>query len=300
MIGPSLYLTFWQVAERWAQELNKPVMDVVQIMRARATYKYPYPYPCQVPSLLVWPTACFSAQGEISELSMFNANRMAEKELSPSLEELKLSGSKYQTIYRTPEYIAAEVFLNSADCPPESTEEIKRHLSLFAIRREDFGKWCLAEGEPLPRFWFHVEEEKKTSCPDALHKKKSNNLPDRKGQTISKEKRRKEEDFTRITASLFKQLQEEGNSEVLEPRQIDAFLNCLKKRINDDVKLKDSMETYSELIERVKIGDPQQCILMKKPRVVAGQTARKNKWYTRNDLSRRLSELRSILRAVLS
>ena len=300
MIGPSLYLTFWQVAERWAQELNKPVIDVVQIMRARVTYKYPYPYPCQVPSLLVWPTACFSAQGEISELSMFNANRMAEKELSPSLEELKLSGSKYQTIYRTPEYIAAEVFLNSADCPPESTEEIKRHLSLFAIRREDFGKWCLAEGEPLPRFWFHVEEEKKTSCPDALPKKKSNNLPDRKGQTIPKEKRRKEEDFTRITASLFKQLQEEGNSEVLEPRQIDAFLNCLKKRINDDVKLKDSMETYSELIERVKSGDPQQCILMKKPRVVAGQTARKNKWYTRNDLSRRLSELRSILRAVLS
>lgn len=299
MIGSSPYLTFWQVAERWAQELNKPVMDIVQIMRAQATYKYPYPHPCQVPSLLVWPTACFSAQGEISELSMFNANRMAEKEPSSSLEELMPSGSKYRTKYRTPEYIAAEVYFNSADCPPEPTEEIKRHLSHFVIRREDFRKWCLDEGEPLPRFWFHVEEEKKTSCPDALPKKKSN-LPDRKGQTIPKEKRRKEEDFTRITASLFEQLQEEGNTEVLEPRQIDAFLNCLKKRINDDVKLKDSMETYSELTEKVKIGDPQQCILMKKPRVVAGQAARKNEWYTRNDLSRRLSELRSIHRAVLS
>jgi hypothetical protein len=295
MIGPAPYFSFWQVAKKWAEESKKPVMEVIQIMRVHATYKYPHPYPCPGPSLLVWPTACFSAKGEIDEISIFNANRMVEKEHALSTEDIKRGKSRYRTKYRTPEYNAAEAFFNSSECPPEPTEEIKNHLSMFAIRREDFRNWCLGEGEPLPRFWFPLVEAEKSNYSDMSTTKKGN-LPDRKGMKVPEGERRETEDITKVIDSLFNQLMKEGNIEVLKPRQIGAFLKCLKKKVNDDFKMEDGIITYGQLVKEVKIGDPVECILMDKPRVVRGKKGREIKWYTRNDITRHLSELRRVHR----
>jgi hypothetical protein len=297
MIGPLPYLTFWQVAEKWSEESKKSLMEVIQIMRVHATYKYPSTNarPCPVPSLLVWPTACFSAKGEIDEITIFNANRMIEKDVAPSIEDIKRGKSKYRTKYRTPEYIAAESFFNSSESPPEPTEEVKKYLSLFAIRREDFRNWCFVEGEPLPKFWFPLDEVAKITCP-IEPAKKSSNLPDRKGKIVPENERRNVEDFTRVIDSLFNQLQKEGNTEVLKPRQLEAYLKCLKKRVNEDSKMKDGITTYSQLVKNVKVGNPDECILMEKPRVVRGKKDREIKWYTLNDVSRHLSELRRVFR----
>ncbi|GFE57219.1 hypothetical protein [Geobacter sp. AOG1] len=288
---PTPYLTFWQVAEQWAEEMRRPIMGVVQIMRHHATYQYPHPTPCPVPSLLVWPTAYISPKGEINESTIYIASEMVKKENAPRLEELKGRESRYRTAYRTPEYIAAEAFFNSAACPPEPTEEIKKHLSLFAIRREDFREWCLGEGETLPKFWF-PKEAQLIACPNEPSRKTSN-LPDRKGKVVPESKRRKKADFTKAIDSLFFQLIEEGNIEVLKPGQTIAFLKSLKKRIHDDDKMKDSNQTYGELVKDVKINTSDECMLMQNPRNVRNKKTPESKWYTRNDVGKRLSELRS-------
>lgn len=76
-------------------------------------------------------------------------------------------------------------------------------------------------------------EHQKLICEGFEHLLKSstrtNNLPDRKGMKLPKEKRRKEEDFTKVIQSLFNQLLEERNTEILQPGNPAEFLKRLKK-----------------------------------------------------------------------
>src|SRR5690349_4691915 len=117
MIGPAPYFTFWQVAEKWSNETSKPVMDVVQIMRVHSTYKNPHPFPGPPPALIIWPTECFSSQGEVNELMVFNAAKLIEKE-PPSSASTRKPTSEFRSNYFTPEFEAALAFLNSSECPP--------------------------------------------------------------------------------------------------------------------------------------------------------------------------------------
>jgi hypothetical protein len=290
MIEPAPYFTFCQVAEKWASETNKPVMDVIQIMRAKSTYGTHSSPNSSFPPLQIWPTACFSPQGDVNEITIFNSSQLVEKDHCESVNGVKPT-SKFRSKLYTPEYKAALEFLNSAISPPSLTDEIKYHLSLFTIRREDFENWCRSEEEPLPRFWFPSDAPDPITCAN-ISIKKTNNLPDWKGKTIPKAKRRKPEDFTKVIDSLFIQLQKEGNNEVIKPRQVDAFLKCLKDRTKDLSKLENSIISYGELIKEVKTGNPSECVLMQKPRIVRGEKCRENKWYSRKDVGKRLSELR--------
>lgn len=174
MIGPSPYFTLWQVATKWAEELNKPVMDVVQILRGQSAYQKPYTprpvgdlqrqafdnrEPCPEPALKIRPIGFIGATGNVDEYTVLKATRQVLKDNAPSLEELKPGETRYRSAYWTPENVAALTFLNSAECPPEPTEEIKNLLSRFGILRDDFRKWLLGEGQPLPRFWFPEDSE---------------------------------------------------------------------------------------------------------------------------------------------
>jgi hypothetical protein len=157
MMEPSYY-TVWSLAEKWAEELRKPVMEVIQIIREHATYQNPHPYQSLAPSLLIWPTAMFSAKGEINEVSVFNATKLVRVK-APKKAPVT---SKFRASFRTPEYDAAMAFFNSAECPHEPTEEIKKHLSLIAVQKKDFRNWCVCERKPLPRFWFSAENNEST------------------------------------------------------------------------------------------------------------------------------------------
>lgn len=109
---------------------------------------------------------------------------------------------------------------------------------------------------------------------------------------------RKPAEFTLVIDSLFSQLLEEGNIEVLRPRQTVAFLNCLKDRSKEltdnnvkEHRLKDDSRTYAELVEYVKTSDCVNSVLMKSPRLVK-RKCKERLPYTRSDVSKRLSELR--------
>lgn len=121
---------------------------------------------------------------------------------------------------------------------------------------------------------------------------KSSNLPPRTGMTIPEDKRRKEEDFTRSIRSFFKQSLESGNKEKLEQGNLVDFLRALKKRVEGLDKLEDGITTYGELVEWVKPSETD-CVMMVKPRVVRNKKEREKKPYTRNDVSKLLSELRN-------
>jgi hypothetical protein len=167
MNGPSLYFTFWEVAEQWAEELNMPVKEVIKRMKAHCTYKVPHPYHCPPPSLKIMPQAFVSVRGEVDVIRIADAQRMVEKDQPGSATGNKHT-SKYRANYRTPEFNAALAFLNSSESPPVLTEEIKKHLSQFVILREDFEKFCTEKEYSLPRFWFpsihqNAEHEEKAT-----------------------------------------------------------------------------------------------------------------------------------------
>lgn len=168
MIGPSPYFTLWQVATKWAEELNKPVMDVVQILKVDSAYKYPYPQPCPEPALKIRLVDFIGVTGNVDEYTISKATKHVLKDNAPSLEELKPGETRFRSAYWTPENVAALTFLNSADCPPEPTEEIKNHLSRFGILRDDFRKWFLGKGEPLPKFWFPENGEERNQKDEKL------------------------------------------------------------------------------------------------------------------------------------
>ena len=286
---PAPYLTLWQVAKNWAEELNCDVMEVIQHLRVNATYDVANEPNSSPPPLLIWPTACFSPQGKVNNVSVFNATRLVKKEQSEVVSTPHQSN--YRAKYFTEEYKAALAFLNSAECPPKPTEGIMAHLSMFAICRDNFETWCHNQKIQLPLFWFPSNDACLQAIRTAVEKKY--NLPNRKGMKIPINKRRKPADFTRVIDSLFYQLFDEGNHEILQPRQLQAFIKCLKKRVTDDAKMKDTSTTYAELINEVIISDPDECLLMVKPRAVKGSNGPIDKYYTRKDIGKRLSELRN-------
>ncbi|MEA5113998.1 MAG: hypothetical protein VB050_08200 [Geobacteraceae bacterium] len=138
------YLTFWQIANRWAAELERPLMEVIQVMRADSTYLYPHPFECPAPALIVYPTALFHGQGVITQVTIANAFR--------------ISGDGAN--FRTPEYLDAVAFLNSAETPPEPDNETQIHLSHFVIKKADFEQYCKGKGYPLPKFWYPSPPER--------------------------------------------------------------------------------------------------------------------------------------------
>lgn len=155
MLEPEPYYTFWKVAEKWAPELKCCIMEVIQLMRRHATYPDA--------SLIVWPTEFFSSKGIINESSVLKATGRVNAK---------------RTRYYTPEFVVAKEFLNSAEWPPQVTEEITSKLSLFAIRRDDFKQFCESKNIPLPVFWFPEEKS------SVEHQEQST------GPTLPKEKRK--------------------------------------------------------------------------------------------------------------
>jgi len=69
MFQPKPFYTLWRIAEKWAQETQTPIMDVIQELKMEASYGDDG----KTPSLIVWPTEFFSAKGELTEATVFRA-----------------------------------------------------------------------------------------------------------------------------------------------------------------------------------------------------------------------------------
>lgn len=136
---PEPYFTFWQVAEKWANELNEPVVDTIQRLRRYSTYGPDG----SCPSMVFWPTAFFGPKGEINHIRVANVTHH----------------NKDRKHYWTEDLVSALEFLDSAYLPPDPTQELKNLLTQFSIRREYFERGCIAENEPLPEFWFPRDSE---------------------------------------------------------------------------------------------------------------------------------------------
>lgn len=139
MKKPEPCYNFWQVAEKWANELNEPVVDTIQRLRRYSTYAPDG----SCPSMVFWPTAFFDPKGEINHIRVANVTRH----------------NKDRKHYWTKELESSLEFMDSAYLPPEPTQELKNLLTQLSIRREDFERGCISENQPLPKFWFKSDSE---------------------------------------------------------------------------------------------------------------------------------------------
>ena len=135
-----LYLTIWQVAERWADETKRPVIDVLQMLKRHSVN----PTDGSLPVLLCKPTAHFNPKGECNEYTRFASSRL-------------MPGRTDRTNLSTDDFIAGLNALNNSIPPAAVTPEVITAFNQFAYRREDFREGCLKLGKPLPRFWFPKE-----------------------------------------------------------------------------------------------------------------------------------------------
>lgn len=134
------FYTFWQIAEKWAKELKKSEIEVLQRLKRYSAYSTDG----SEPVMIFWPTECFNAKGELNEITVFNANRL-----------IKVTT---QTKFSEDSHAVAVKLMNSAGFS-ELSVETKNAFNQFAIKREDFEKGCIKLGLPLPRFWFQQDDE---------------------------------------------------------------------------------------------------------------------------------------------
>jgi len=282
------YLTFWQVAEKWAEELKQPIMEVIQVMRAHATSqdllnsfsKQQDPFEsrsqpshdCSTPPLPVYPTAFFNSRGELSRARVFNATRMVEIDTRNGIGVEK----KFRTSYRTREYNAAEAFLNSANCPPEPTEEVKKHLTHFSIKKEDFEKYCNEKGYPLPQFWFPV----------ILHIGGNDS-----GKLINDRSKggRPKSPLSEAVSYVYLKFRDQGNTEILRPNKVSEFLARFKEMIDD--KNTNFCDYVAERIRSIKI-TRSSCTVATQELTPKPGLKRESRDYTKKDISKLLTELR--------
>lgn len=122
---------------------------------------------------------------------------------------------------------------------------------------------------------------------------RKNNLPDRKDKLIPENERRKKAEFTQVMESIFARCIRERNTEILQQHQIDAFLRHLSKLADDNKneKIENDKRGYAELVEEVKSGS-NGGVLMRNPKKKGGGISRKDRWYPKSYVSKKLTELR--------
>jgi len=281
VISPS-YFTFLQVAEKWSHELRQPTMEVIQAMRSDATYLHPHPQSCPKPALMVWPEEFVHPHGHTDSMKAFEACRMVEKDSRNGIGVHK----KFRTQYRTPEYLAALAFLNSAKSPPELTDELKEQLACLIIRREDFEKYCNEKGYSLPKFWFPQVPQGDEILSDEQAEPNDEILSDK--QAISKGGRPKSL-LSEAVSYAYLKFRDEGNTEILRPNKIREFLARFKEMIQE---VNRNFDVYiAERIQKVKL-TPSGCIITTQDQYLKSGVKRESRSYHKAAVSKLLTDLR--------
>jgi len=270
VISPS-YFTFWQVAEKWSHELRQPTMEVIQAMRSDATYLHPHP-DCPAPALIIWPEAFVHPHGHTDSMKASEACKMVENHAT----------------YRTPEYLAALAFLNSAESPPELTEEIKKHLSCFIITKEHFKEYCINTGQPLPKFWFPQIPQGDEIFPSEQAETGDETLSDKQVEAKLKGGRPKGQLAEAIQYAYLK-FMNEGNTEILRAGKILEFMARFKEIAQE--KNRNVDEYIAERIQDVKL-KCTTCTITTKEQVLKPGLKRESRQYHKYHVSKILTDLR--------